>query len=75
MELSKHPDVHAEIQKAFDALNATLPSYETVKKFRVLESDLTLESGDLTPTLKVKRKVVTTKYMKVLDSMYDEPLE
>ncbi len=74
-ELGKHADVQAEIQKAFDALNATLPSYETVKKFRVLESDLTLETGDLTPTLKVKRKVVTQKFMKALDSMYDEPLD
>ena len=75
VELSKRPEVEAEIQRAFDALNATLPSYETVKKFRVLDCDLTLESGDLTPTLKVKRKVVTKKYMAALDSMYDEPLD
>jgi long-chain acyl-CoA synthetase len=75
VEMTQRPEVLAEIQAAFDALNQTLPSYETVKKFRVLEHDLTLESGDLTPTLKVKRKVVTTKYMKVLDSMYDEPMD
>jgi len=74
-DMGKRAEVHEEIQKAFDALNATLPSYETVKKFRELEQDLTLESGDLTPTLKVKRKVVTTKYMKQLDSMYDEPMD
>jgi len=74
-DMGKRAEVHEEIQKAFDALNATLPSYETIKKFRVLEQDLTLESGDLTPTLKVKRKVVTTKYMKQIDSMYDEPMD
>ena len=73
--LGKNPTVKAEIQKAFDELNKTLPSYETIKKFEVLDNDLTLESGDLTPTLKVKRKVVTAKYMKVLDSMYDDKLD
>jgi long-chain acyl-CoA synthetase len=70
--MTQRPEVKAEVQKAFDALNATLPSYETVKKFAVLEQDFTLESGDLTPTLKVKRKVATQKFIKVLDGFYDD---
>ncbi len=51
--------------------NAQLASYETVKKFQILTSDFTVETGELTPTLKVKRKVVTEKYKPLLDSMYD----
>ena len=66
----KSPEVNAEVKKVFDALNATLPSYETIKKFAILDADLTVESGDLTPTLKVKRKVVETKYSKLLDGFY-----
>ena len=42
-EMTQRPEVKAEVQKAFDALNATLPSYETVKKFAILETDFTLE--------------------------------
>jgi long-chain acyl-CoA synthetase len=72
VEMIKRPEVNAEVKKVFDALNATLPSYETIKKFAILDVDLTVESGDLTPTLKVKRKVVETKYAKILDAFYAE---
>jgi long-chain acyl-CoA synthetase len=74
-ELAKHPEVRGALQKVIDELNKTLPSYETIKKFEVLPKDFTIESGELTPSLKVKRKVITTKYMAVLDSMYDEKLD
>src|SRR5262249_41341371 len=63
-------DVRKHIQQAVDALNAELPSYETIKKFAVLDKDFTQETGELTPTLKVKRKVVTEKYKAVLDAFY-----
>jgi long-chain acyl-CoA synthetase len=69
--MTKRDEVAAEVKKAFDALNATLPSYETIKRWAILDKDLTLESGDLTPTLKVKRKIVTQKYMEVLNGLYD----
>jgi long-chain acyl-CoA synthetase len=49
-----------------------LPSYETVKKFRLLPSELTLEEGELTPTMKVKRRVVESKYADLIASMYNE---
>ena len=46
----------------FDEVNKTLAKYETVKQFAILPKDLTVEEGELTPSLKVKRKVVEKKY-------------
>src|SRR6266704_4939719 len=63
--------VRAKVQDAIDRLNATLPSYETVKRFTILDRDFSLENGELTPTLKVKRKAATQKYKPQIDSMYD----
>ena len=54
----------------FDAVNKTLAKYETIKRFAILPKDLTVEEGELTPSLKVKRKVVEQKYAAVLDKMY-----
>ncbi len=68
--LHVHPKVKARIQVAVDAMNSKQASYSTVKKFAILESDFTQEGGDLTPTLKVKRKVVTERHRKLLDSFY-----
>jgi long-chain acyl-CoA synthetase len=67
-----HPRVLAHVQGCIDAVNATLPSYETLKQFRVLPRDLTIEDGEITPTLKVKRRVVQRTYESVIDSMYSE---
>jgi long-chain acyl-CoA synthetase len=49
-----------------------LVSYETVKKFIIAPTDFTPESGELTPTLKVKRPEVTRKYQQQLDRLYEE---
>lgn len=69
-ELAQHPDVEAEIQRAVDAGNAELARIEQVKKFEILESEWTAESEELTPTLKLKRNVIHSKYSDVIDSMY-----
>jgi long-chain acyl-CoA synthetase len=70
--LHSNPKMKARIQQAVDALNARQASYATVKKFAILEQDFTQERGELTPTLKVKRKVVTERYKKTLDAFYVE---
>ena len=62
--------VRAEVQKAVDQLNAGLNKWETIKKFTILDHDFSIEDGELTPSLKVKRKVVEGKYADVLNSMY-----
>ena len=58
------------VQGYVDELNAGLNRWETIKKFTILESDLTIESGELTPSLKLKRKVVADKYQHLLDAHY-----
>ncbi len=58
------------IQGYLDTVNRDLAKWETIKKFAILPRDLTVESGDLTPSLKVKRKAVEKKYNAVLDEMY-----
>jgi long-chain acyl-CoA synthetase len=51
-------------------LNAALPSYETIKKFTILENDFSIEGGELTPTVKAKRGFIQEKYRPVIDTMY-----
>jgi long-chain acyl-CoA synthetase len=70
--LHASPKVKARVQHAIDALNARQAGYATIKKFAILEADFTQERGELTPTLKVKRKVVTERNKKLLDSFYVE---
>ena len=68
--LAASPDVKAALQAEVDALNATLASFESIKKFAILPADLTEASGDLTPKLSVKRKVVIDKYRPVIEELY-----
>jgi len=73
-ELTELPEVLAEVQAAVDEMNKGLASYETIKKFIVLPRDLSIEEGELTPSLKVKRKAVEKKYMDQLDALYEGAL-
>ena len=59
------------VQKYIDELNSRLNRWETIKKFVILPHDLTVEEGDLTPSLKLKRKAVEQKYRDLLDDLYD----
>jgi len=70
--LHESPKVRLRIQHVVDALNAKQASYATIKRFAILEGDFTQEGGELTPTLKVKRKVVTARYQDLLDSFYED---
>jgi len=62
--------MRAEIERYVDELNAQLNRWETIKKFVIIERDFSVESGELTPSLKVRRKVVETNYRAVLDALY-----
>jgi long-chain acyl-CoA synthetase len=70
-ELVKTSEAKQLIAPYFDEVNKTLAKYETVKQFAILPKDLSVDDGELTPSLKVKRKVVEQKYAGVLDRMYD----
>jgi long-chain acyl-CoA synthetase len=63
--------VREMVDEYVSRLNAKLNRWETIKKFVILDHDLTVESGELTPSLKVKRKVVEENNRAVLDSLYD----
>jgi long-chain acyl-CoA synthetase len=73
--VASHPKMRALIDQAVASVNAELASYESIKRVEILPEDFTVESGELTPSMKVKRKVVTERYMDVLDSMYDDAID
>ena len=73
-KLTQHPRVTELVESAVNELNSQLASYETVKKFAILPSDLSIEEGTLTPSLKVKRKVVEDRYRDVLEGFYEGAL-
>ncbi len=68
--LSKEPKVRELIQGVLDKVNERYAQVEQVKKFAILDHDLSQETGELTPTLKVKRNVVNEKYSDLFDSLY-----
>jgi long-chain acyl-CoA synthetase len=69
-ELAERDEVRAMVQEAVDDVNARVGPVEQLKKFAILSHDLSQETGELTPTLKVKRNVVYDKYADELDAMY-----
>ena len=69
-ELAMHPQVHALISGYVDELNGKLERWETVKKFVILPRDLSVEDGELTPSMKVRRKIVEKQHMAELDLLY-----
>ena len=71
-DLCRHPRVIDLFQRQVDSLTAGLSRYERVKRVALLERELTIEGGELTPTLKVKRRVIDAKYKDVIDRMYAE---
>ncbi|HKW73808.1 MAG TPA: long-chain fatty acid--CoA ligase [Candidatus Dormibacteraeota bacterium] len=77
-ELAEHPAVRAEIQKAVDETNRHVSHVEGVKRFTILPVEWTAESAELTPTLKLKRRVITEKYAQEIEDMYtrvDQPAQ
>ncbi|MGQ0505363.1 MAG: AMP-dependent synthetase/ligase [Myxococcaceae bacterium] len=68
---AKRPELQKAVQAVIDTLNAQQPPYNSIKRFAILDRDFSQESGELTPTLKVKRKVCSAKFKTTLDSLYD----
>ena len=69
-ELVSSPEVRQLVQGYIDELNARLNHWETIKKFVILDRDLSIDNGELTPSMKLRRRVVADKYKKELDSLY-----
>jgi long-chain acyl-CoA synthetase len=67
------PDLRAAIDAAVAHVNGELSRPETIRKWRILPHDFTVASGELTPTLKVKRNVVSERYADVIGELYAEP--
>ncbi len=70
--LARHPEVEKLIRQRVDEVNKGLASFEQVKRFVLLGRDFSQETGELTPTLKVRRKVVVGKYGGLLDALYEQ---
>jgi len=69
-ELAAHEQVLQEVQQAVDAANQRLARAEQVKRFEVLPVEWTAESEELTPTLKLRRRVIHAKYAERIDALY-----
>ncbi len=71
-ELCQNPRIIDLFKRQIAGFTPDLAQYERVKKIALLENELTIEGGELTPTLKVKRRVIDEKYRRVIDELYDE---
>jgi len=68
--LAQHAKVIERVGRIVTEKNSQLQSYARIKRFAVLAADFTQEGGELTPTLKIRRKVVVEKYHEVITSLY-----
>lgn len=71
-DLIKHDAINKLIKDRIESKNKALAKYETIKKFAILDQDFSIETGELTPTLKIKRKFTSEKYKDILDSFYTD---
>jgi long-chain acyl-CoA synthetase len=69
-DLAEDPDLVAEVESAVADANQAVSKAEAIRKFRILPVDFTEDTGELTPTLKVKRKVVAEKFAGDIDALY-----
>lgn len=69
-ELIRNPELRAEIDAAIAGANKTVSKAEAIKKYEILETDFTIETGELTPTLKLKRNVIHQSYQEAIADLY-----
>jgi long-chain acyl-CoA synthetase len=74
-ELATHPEVHAEVARAVAAVNERVSRVESIRKWTIVPGEWTAESEELTPTLKLKRRVIIEKYARAISAMYDAALD
>ncbi len=67
--LTRAPEVERLIRGEIQRLTTGLADHEKIRRFSLLEQELTMEAGELTPTLKIKRRVVLEKYKQLIDSL------
>lgn len=71
-ELTQLPEIRASIQKHIDVVNSHLERWETIKRFTILDHELTVDARSVTPNMKVRRARVNSIYAKEIDAMYDQ---
>lgn len=71
-DLSENDTVIHLIQREVDQVNKDLPKWEKVKKFKLMKEPFTIESGELTPTLKMKRPKILDMHSEAVESIYRE---
>jgi long-chain acyl-CoA synthetase len=71
-DFCRHPRILDLMQRQVDSVTEDLSRFERVKRVALIERELTVEGGELTPTLKVKRRVIDEKYKDLIDRMYAE---
>lgn len=69
-DLAVHPRVHALVQEHIDAVNATLARWEVVRRFAIVPRPFTVESGEVTPTRKLRRAVIAQRYAELIEELY-----
>ena len=74
-DLVRHPQVKALFNEIIESMNKDLPGFSQIRKFALLDREFTLEDGELTPTMKIKRFAINRLYKKTIDTMYPAPLE
>lgn len=70
-QLTQLPEVHASIERFMKRANSHLDKWETVKRFAILEHELSVDEGEATPNMKIRRSVVLKRYADVVESLYD----
>ena len=71
--LAADPSVQEYVHSCVDELNGRLNRWETIKDFRILDHDLSIEADELTPSMKVKRSVAEARHQRLIDEMYADP--
>ena len=71
-ELIQHKEIYDLMENELVKFQKNLANYERVRKFAILDKPFSLESGEMTPSLKIKRKVIEERYKHLIDEMYDD---